>query len=42
MNLLLNIGILMQFGIYKIFRNSKYQNPRDKKEALVLLKKRNK
>ena len=34
---------LLRFRIrLKVFRNSKYQNPRNKTEALVLLKKRNK
>ena len=29
-------------SLFKISRNSKYQNPRNKTEALALLKKRNK
>ena len=42
-NSLLNIGILIELGIHlKIFRSSKYRNSRNKTEALVLLKKRNK
>ena len=42
-NSLLNIAILIGLGIHlKIFRNSKYQNSRNKTEALVLLKKRSK
>ena len=42
-NPLLNIGILIGLGFrLPIFRNSKYRNSRNKTEALVLLKKRNK
>ena len=42
-NSLLNIGILIGLGFcLQIFCNSKYRNSRNKTEALVLLKKRNK
>ena len=42
-NSLVNIGILIGLGFRFInFRNSKYRNSRNKSEALVLLKKRNK